>query len=213
MIYLKYFFIIVFFFNLLSCAHQNTPTEGLPFSTQTHLDHSSKKSDSLPLNFSSAERIHSWDLVAVIGIQKAQETASARLVWHQKQREEYQIRFIGPLGNIIALIEARNQNIAYHDDKHHLQGKEAHDAFFKETGIKLPIDSFYYWIRGLPAPLNIEAATRTSDGRLISLNQEGYQLKFSDYIEMQGSALPTKIELKKADLNIKIKVKKWHLGS
>ena len=56
---------------------------------------------------------------------------------------------------------------------------------------------------------SIEAATWDEKGQLLTLKQDGWDISYENYTEINGLNLPNKIGLKSDKVNLKLLVEKW----
>lgn len=151
----------------------------------------------------------SWKLSGAMAAKKGKKGWTAVLVWNQQGKNHYQIRLIGPLGGGNILIERNNNRIVYHEGAKHVTSRQADELFQRQTGIRLPVDALYYWVRGIPSPGRVTRVVDDGEGHLIQLRQLGYQLDFSRYVRVGGVDLPGKINLQGHDMSMKLVIKHW----
>ena len=60
-----------------------------------------------------------------------------------------------------------------------------------------------------PNVSKIEAATWDEKGQLLTLKQDGWDINYENYTEINGLTLPNKIVLKSDKVNLKLLVEKW----
>lgn len=79
-------------------------------------------------------------------------------------------------------------------------------------GWQVPVSNLQFWLRGLPAlkptPSQI---TRDDTGHLTSLQQQGWQVAYTDYQHFNGWWLPTRVTAQRGDLKIRVVIKQWLL--
>ena len=76
-------------------------------------------------------------------------------------------------------------------------------------GFRLPLSGLSDWALGKPTTSKIEASSWDSEGRLLMLKQDGWDIGFENYLESNGTFLPNKIVLKSEKVNLKLLVEKW----
>jgi outer membrane lipoprotein LolB len=89
---------------------------------------------------------------------------------------------------------------------------KAHDAeALTETtlGFRLPLKGLSDWAVGRPTTSKIEASSWDAQGRLSMLKQDGWDIDFENYVETNGTFLPSKIVLKSEKVNLKLLVENW----
>ena len=137
---------------------------------------------------------------------KNQEQAwTAHFYWEQQNPHNYHILISGPLATETIEITQHQNQITYREGKKVIQASSAEALLAKETGIRLPVDHLYYWIKGKPAPGPIQALKRSETQDIITLQQAGYTLEYSHYQDHY----PYKIRMTGHQLIVKIVIKEW----
>ena len=80
-------------------------------------------------------------------------------------------------------------------------------------GWQLPVTNLYFWVRGLPAPNSSASTTFDPYHHLIELEQQGWQIQYERYTAIQGIDLPSKLRLKRGQLQVKIVISSWKLSN
>ncbi len=89
-----------------------------------------------------------------------------------------------------------------------------HNFMLSQIGWYIPLDRFYYWLRGVPLPANVSAKTFVAQydryGHLTALKQGQWILWYSRYIQYGVYDLPTMIDVKDPAGNMThLVVKDW----
>jgi outer membrane lipoprotein LolB len=154
-------------------------------------------------------RITSWEIHGAIAAKNKSKGWSATLNWLQSGPNAYQIRLMGPFGNGSILISKQDHVVYLQSGHRKTSSKNAEELLLKQTGIRLPVNNLYYWIRGLPAP-GLIASTVYGQNRLLqSFKQNGYSIHFEKYCSIRGIALPTLMRLEGNELRVKVVIKRW----
>lgn len=155
------------------------------------------------------QQLQSWNIKGVLGISQSNRTMLANLAWQQQGRQ-YNIRITGPLqlgGVQITGVPGRVRLVGGPKGVQTATSPEA--LLQQEVGFQLPISNLYYWIRSLPAP-RIPARTKfDAQGRLISLQQQGWDIQYQAYQTVNGLDLPSRMLLTNSDLRVKMVIKQW----
>ena len=159
----------------------------------------------------SANLVTSWDLSGAIAARNSKKAWTASIHWVQQGSSQYNIRLFGPLGGGTVLIMKQGQTITYQDGPKKASSTNADELLQQQSGVRLPVNNLYYWVRGLPAPGAIQSAERDPNNRLIALKQAGYVISYTEYASTtKGVALPTKIRLQGNGVLIKLVIKRWN---
>lgn len=154
----------------------------------------------------------SWAIKGGIVIAQPQRVTMARLFWQQQQKK-YVVKLAGPfnLGGIqiqgqpgrVMLITAQN--------KPPIVATSAEQLLQQQLQLQLPVSSLYYWLRALPVPGIAATQQRDNTGRLMTLQQQGWQIQYMSYQQTGAYSLPQKIEFTAPPLRIKVIIQKWQL--
>lgn len=188
---------------LTACSQHKIITEN-QLSTSTLKDIESK-------NSVDARAVKSWELSGAMSAKGASKGWSAHIHWLQSGANQYQIRMFGPLGGGTVIIEGNKGHITYTDGAKKITSTNPDTLFEKETGVRLPVQNLYYWIRGLPAPGSAKSSTEGPNHVLATLKQSGYHITYLNYTTINHVELPTKIRLEGHDLLIKLVIKHWNI--
>lgn len=157
----------------------------------------------------STAAINSWEIKGLMGVRSPKKSWSAQINWVQNGPGSYHIRLYGPMGGGTVLIDRSNGVVTYQDGNKKVSSKQASTLMQQQTGIALPVESLYYWVRGLPAPGGVGTTQYGAQHQLLMLRQSGYTLTYSDYLSKGGYQLPTKLRLEGHGLLIKLVIKSW----
>lgn len=190
--------IIVSFCLLTACAPPR-PAEELPTNKV------------IPLEKRKAETatVSSWQIRGAMAAKSKTKGWSATMNWQQSGPSSYQIRLMGPLGGGAVLISRKGSNITIQDGPKKTTSTNANELLQKETGITLPVDNLYYWIRGLPAPGGVQSEHHDQFNHLAQLKQSGYTIDFTKYTSVKGIDLPSMIRLEGNGVMVKVVIKSW----
>ena len=187
---------------LTACApkvQQLSELEAPPKNLETQTAQADKLKSSTPIS--------SFNISGAIAAKSHKKGWTATINWAQQDANHYQIRFMGPLGGQTVIIEKQNSIITYREGNKKLSSTNGDDLLQKQTGIRLPVNNLYYWVRGIPAPGSVQSSSHNSTGQLTSLDQAGYHINYTQYITVNNQVLPSKIRLEGHDLMIKMVIK------
>lgn len=159
----------------------------------------------------AASTLSSWDITGAIAAKSGKKAWTAALNWHQQGMNQYQIRLFGPLGGGTVIIEQHGTVVTYKDGPQTITSTHADDLLQKKTGVRLPVNHLYYWVKGVPAPGPIQSAEYDSAHRLTSLHQAGFTINYTAFMSAGGMSLPSKIRLQGHDVLIKLVIKHWRI--
>ncbi len=186
-------YIMIILFTLLAgCAQQpvKTPTHALDPNDISH-----------------------WEIQGKFSVVQPDEAVSANLSWRQYSPKRYEIALSGPLGQGSVLLSGYPDKVIYKDA--HGDTEEAFNAellLYHHTGWSLPIESLYYWARGLPDPHYPYQKIRDEQGALTHLKQHGWTLVYGAYQSYDDYLVPRKITLNYTDTKITLLLRKWSIN-
>ncbi len=193
--FMKSHFFFIFLF-LVGCAPHTPQTTSSEAAPPVHL----------------AQSVTAWEIKGLIGAKTPKKAWSANLIWAQQSPSHYQLRLFGPMGGGVVLIEGANGVVTYKDEHKRIQGKQARQLLREQTGVDLPVESLYYWVRGLPAPGKPDEAVYDANKQLVILKQAGYLIEYSPYQAVNGYVLPAKMKVQGKGLVVKLVIKAWRIG-
>ena len=153
--------------------------------------------------------LSSWELSGAIAAKNNQKGWSASLNWLQQKQDHYQIRLFGPLGGGAVVIENNGGIISYVDGKTKLSSHNPDGLLEEQTGVRLPVNNLYYWVRGIPSPNSPSSTHYDATGHLSDLSQAGYTIHYDRYTRIHELDLPMKIQLQSNEIRIKLIIKQW----
>ena len=190
--------IILPFFLLTACAPPR-PAAELPENKVMPVEQRKAKT----------QTVSSWEIRGAMAAKNKAKGWSAAMNWIQSGPNTYQIRLMGPLGSGTVLIDKKGNTITFQDGPKKITSHNADELLAEQTGIKLPVNNLYYWVRGLPAPGPVEAEHHDQYNHLTQIKQSGYTINFNQYTSEKGIDLPSMIHLEGNGVTVKVVIKKW----
>jgi len=157
-----------------------------------------------------------WRINGRISFINEQENWYAKFNWMQ-QKEDFQIRFTGPLGETELQISQIDKHILLKTPSGETSSDDLEQLLFQETGWKFPVTSLRYWSQGYPDP-NIAAQLKYNEQQQISdIFQAGWHIQYPKRMEVEqtsgvNAVLPKKIIATEENVKIKLIITSWHLG-
>ncbi|KTC76807.1 lipoprotein insertase outer membrane protein LolB [Legionella brunensis] len=160
---------------------------------------------------SSASAVSSWEISGAMAARSKKKGWNVSINWLQRGMGHYQIRLFGPLGSGTVLINKTGGVITFRDGPKTASSSNAEELLKQQTGIRLPVNSLYYWVRGLPAPGHVQGEKRDDAHRLLVLKQSGYIIDYGQYTSVGKTVLPSVIKLQGNGVFIKLVIKRWRI--
>lgn len=154
-----------------------------------------------------------WRWVGRMAVNDGKDGFSASLRWHQAAAS-YDIRLTGPLGQGLAHIVGSPDGVAMRTREEGTRVAPTPEALLEQSlGWPLPVSGLRFWMVGLPVP-NTDIDSREIDawGRLVTLEQLGWRIRYQTYTRVDGVDLPARLELEHRPLSARISVTSWQPG-
>lgn len=158
----------------------------------------------------SVAKIKQFSLKGRLGITTEPKNHSARLAWqHQPLKDNIDI--YSPIGGKVANITQTPQQVTLTDNGNKTTtAKSAESLTEKTLGFRLPLSGLSQWILGKPSDKGlVNAVSWDMNGRIITLQQNGWDIQYKSYTDNAGYFLPKKVTLKNDKMTIKLIVEKW----
>ncbi len=136
-----------------------------------------------------------WELKGRLGLQSGDKSGQASVVWARRERD-YRINLYGPFGGGLLVLTQGAQGAELRDTKKNTHtGVSAEDVLYETTGWRIPLEDLKYWVVGLPVPDLPRDLRLDAWGRLQTLRQGGWEVRFLEYDELETLELPSRIYL------------------
>ena len=153
--------------------------------------------------------IKSFSLKGRLGVVTQKQGFSGSLNWqHSAQNDNIDV--FSPLGGQIANIKKTESGVTLtSQDGRSITAQNAESLTETTLGFRLPLTGLSDWALGKPTSSKIEASTWDSQGRLLTLKQDGWDIGYENHADNNGVALPNKVILKSEKLNLKLIIEMW----
>ncbi len=151
-----------------------------------------------------------WKAVRLTGrlsIKQGKEAQFGNVRWlHDSPHHEIDV--ISPLGATVANIVQDPQRVTLvTSDRQKYEALDADRLMESVLGWSLPLNGMQYWVLGKPAPPEQEAQAELGpDNRLARLNQQQWQIEYSNYRPVGNMQYPGKIVMRRDDVEIRFVV-------
>lgn len=160
-------------------------------------------------HLASLVKIQTFSLKGRLGVVTQKQGFSGGIEW-QHQATTDNIDVYSPVGSKVANIAKTSSQVILTDQKsQQTKAKDAETLTESTLGFRLPLSGLSDWAIGRPTASKIAASNWDAQGRLTMLKQDGWDIGFENYLESNGTFLPTKIVLKSEQVNLKLLVEKW----
>jgi outer membrane lipoprotein LolB len=159
------------------------------------------------------EAIEHWEIKGKFSVKQPDEAVSANLLWKQSSPSRYDIALTGPLGQGSVLLSGYPDKVVFQDA--HGDIETAYNAellLYHHTGWSMPIESMYYWVRGLPDPHYKYEYILNDQGLYSHLRQHGWTINYNTYQQVDDYMLPRKMTLNYTDTHITLFFRTWQIN-
>jgi len=155
--------------------------------------------------------IHNWEFTGRIALQYEDRGWFARLNWQQRGTD-YRIQVSGPAGQGAARLEGNKNRVTLtRNDQTTYHASHPEELLANHFGWQVPVEGLQSWVRGMPAPNEYDSIKWDSAGRLIRLNQDGWNIQFIRYATIADVELPQHLVLEHESLQVRILIDNWKM--
>ncbi|GIX27786.1 MAG: hypothetical protein KatS3mg123_1667 [Burkholderiales bacterium] len=149
-------------------------------------------------------------LAGRIGVRHGEEGFNGGVRWtHTPARDELWI--VSPLGQAVARVTGAGGAVTLvTSEGRAYQAADAASLTREVLGWELPLGGLAYWATGRPDPASPGEARYDGAGRLMSLVQDGWEIRYLAYAdEAEGRALPRTLSARRGELEIRLTIDQW----
>ncbi len=164
----------------------------------------------LPQNL-SPETLHSWTASGKLGVRDRSSAKAINFRW-QHNDKHFDIKLHGTLG-IGTTRLTNSEGVVTLKNRDGVRTADSAETLLSDVlGWTAPVNELTYWIKGLSSPESeIESEQRSNEGDLEQLNQQGWQIHFVKYHQLEDLKLPKKIVAKRDGITLTIAIKNWSI--
>jgi outer membrane lipoprotein LolB len=150
-----------------------------------------------------------WQAQGRVAIRRGDDGWNASFDWWQRQ-DSYRIRLRGPFGQ--GGIELHGDRLGVwmrRQDEPPVYASNVEDLLAQEIGWRLPVLGLVDWLRGLPVASQPALFDWDQQGRLQTLEQDGWHIDYPRYRSVGARQLPDKLRLMRDELQVKLVIDTW----
>lgn len=155
----------------------------------------------------SASNQHGFVLNGRVAVKQDEKHFSGGVRWtHEFSNDE--ILLLAPLGQTVARIQrdAQGVTLTSAEAQHHAQDVETLTQ--QVLGWRLPLSGLQTWVLAQPSHTAF-SVQRDPQGRLSTLQQDGWNIRYTRYASDAADSLPTRLLLQRDDLEIQLLIDEW----
>jgi len=160
------------------------------------------------------EGVSQWHAAGRVAVEVPGDGWNATLLWRQ-DAAGYRIQLSGPFGQGAVRIDGDGAGVRLRTaDGRVASAATAESLLEQELGARVPITVLRYWLTGRPAPQHAVTHTALDDaGRLLELDQAGWQVRYAEYAPSEGGALPARLSIEREQTRARFLISRWQVGS
>lgn len=156
--------------------------------------------------------IEEWGAAGRLGIRSDEDSWSAGFTWEQRPAD-FAIRLSGPLGQGLMNLTGSPGWVEMQTSEGVFGARTAEELMRRHAGWQVPLSGLRFWIMGRPDPdAPVDALELDPAGRVATLKQLGWDVRYEGYGEFDGHLLPTRLSLENPRLRAKLVVRSWRTG-
>lgn len=156
------------------------------------------------------QSLERFELKGRVAVAAGGEGFNARLRWSQVGNRT-NMSLEGPLGTggvqvssdgaALSVVNANGQR---------LDSEAARAELRNRLGFDPPLSSLRYWVLGVPEPGPPARESLDTQQRLSTLDQNGWQINYTEYTSVNGGWLPSKLTLQRDNVRVRVVVDGWN---
>ncbi|MGK0272281.1 MAG: outer membrane lipoprotein LolB [Cocleimonas sp.] len=156
----------------------------------------------------------SWQLKSKVSLRYDDENLIFGLNWLQRPPNNYVIQISNPItGALVSKLSSANGVVSLLADNGKTYRDNDEERLLKsQSGLNIPLKGMQHWVRGLTSPqYKVDKLVLDNAGRPRALQQAGWKVTYSSYVNNGTNALPSKINLSHGAEKIYIRLiaKNW----
>jgi len=151
-----------------------------------------------------------FDLVGRMAVTHDGRSFSSGVRWqHAAERDE--IWLLTPLGQTVAhIVDSADGAIITGSDRRQYRARDVEALTRRTLGWELPVARLAWWVRGdIAANSVIAEAERDPQGRLLRLQQDGWDITYVYRSQDSADSLPQRLDLKSESQSIRLVIDTW----
>nr|WP_290988327.1 lipoprotein insertase outer membrane protein LolB [Halomonas sp.] len=154
------------------------------------------------------EAFDTWTLIGKAGLRTPQESQSANLDWSQHPHY-FRMLISGPFGGGRSVLEGREGRFSLTTGEGRFEAETPEALMEEQLGWSLPVSAMPDWVRGLPGDHASYQLETDELGYPLHLEQDGWEIDYRDWNEVEGLWLPRRLIMNYDDVRITLVVNEW----
>lgn len=162
----------------------------------------------VPAQYSIAQTDPPFILNGRVVIKHRGERSSAGVHWLHRAAED-DILLLAPLGQTAARLHQDKQGVTLETSGQIHHAADAESLTQQVLGWTLPLSGLRYWVMAVPATGSEATIVRAENGQLSQLQQMGWDIHYTRYLNEERQSLPLRIKLAREQLEILLLIDSW----
>lgn len=154
------------------------------------------------------EKLVQWDVKGKLAVYTNEKNNAGLLTWRQRS-DYFEVLINGPLGSGQLHIEGTPGLAIATSSKGKVEAESIEVLFKQEFGWQFPMQELKFWARGIPHPNSDAKITFNAEGEAATIEQSGWQVKYSSYSKVTGLPMPKKMEIIGPNIRLVLVLKRW----
>ncbi len=176
--------------------------------TQTPVDDGGRQAGQWERQQTDVAAFDTWTLVGKAGLRTPQENTSANLDWNQHPHY-FRMLISGPFGGGRSVLEGREGRFSLTTSDGRFEAETPEALMEEQLGWSLPVRAMPDWVRGLPGEHASYQLETDELGFPNHLQQDGWEIDYRDWEQVEGMWLPRRLVMNYGDLRITLVVNQW----
>lgn len=176
--------------------------------TQAPVDDGGRQTGQWERQQADVEAFDTWTLVGKAGLRTPQENTSANLDWNQHPHY-FRMLISGPFGGGRSVLEGREGRFSLTTSDGRFEAETPEALMEEQLGWSLPVRAMPDWVRGLPGEHASYQLETDELGFPNHLQQDGWEIDYRDWEQVEGMWLPRRLVMNYGDLRITLVVNQW----
>ncbi|MGZ8252592.1 MAG: lipoprotein insertase outer membrane protein LolB [Methylophilaceae bacterium] len=178
-----------------------------PFKTATPTPAATQNAHQLHL--ASIANLQNFGIEGRIGVQTEGRGVSGSIHWQHFNKQD-NIDLYSPMGGKMAAVKTTAESVTLTaSDGKTYTASDAETLTQQTLGWRLPVTNLADWVVGRPTKDAITLSSSDDAGKLLKLSQDGWEVEYLEYREVDGHPLPSKLTMRNPKLYLKLVIEHW----
>jgi outer membrane lipoprotein LolB len=142
------------------------------------------------------QEVDEWELRGRLAVKTRERGESITMLWRREGGADHYINLYGPMGAGRVILTQDGDGAALRDNEGETHEDDSAEALlYRVAGWRVPFESLQYWVLGVPAPDGEYDMELDGWGRLTSLTQNGWEIRFDEYHYIDKQDMPRKLTM------------------